>query len=50
VAENWQLIFGGQWHWGGQGTEFGGFSIDEADGRHLLRPADQVYLWLSFYF
>jgi hypothetical protein len=50
VAENWQLILGGQWHWGGRGTEFGGFYIDDVDGRRLLRPGDQVYLWISYYF
>ncbi|MEJ2640425.1 MAG: hypothetical protein P8010_12695 [Desulfosarcinaceae bacterium] len=50
VAENWQLILGGQWQWGGRGTEFGGFSIDDVDGRRLLRPGDQVYLWISYYF
>jgi hypothetical protein len=50
MAENWQLIFGGQWYWGRQGTEFGGFDIDGATGERLLRPAAQGYLWLSFYF
>jgi hypothetical protein len=50
MAENWQLILGGQWHWGGRGTEFGGFDIDGAVDAKLVQPADQVYLWLSYYF
>lgn len=50
MAENWQLILGGQWHWGGRGTEFGGFELDGTDDGRRLRPADQVYLWLSYYF
>jgi hypothetical protein len=44
------VILGGQWHWGGRGTEFGGFDIDGAVDGQLVQPADQVYLWLSYYF
>ncbi len=50
IHENWQAILGGQWHWGGQGSEFGGYDVDTLGSRLRQIPADQIYLWLSYYF
>lgn len=48
--ENWQAILGGQWHWGERGSEFGGYDLGPARTGPHLAPADQIYLWVSFYF
>jgi hypothetical protein len=50
VATDLQLIFGGQWHWGKEDTEFGGFNA-ELDGTVIsIAPNDQTYVWLTYYF
>jgi hypothetical protein len=50
LAPDWQAIIGGQWHWGARGSEFGGYDIGGPDAERLVAPADQVYLWVSYYF
>ncbi|MDJ0783642.1 MAG: hypothetical protein QNJ22_16825 [Desulfosarcinaceae bacterium] len=50
LAEDWQMILGGQWHWGARGSEFGGFTVDSPVDPQRLAPADRLYLWLSRYF
>lgn len=50
LAADWQLILGGQWYWGGRGSEFGGYRVAPYGERLLLAPADRLYLWLSFFF
>jgi hypothetical protein len=50
VAENWQLILGGQWHWGNGNSEFGGFDVTTTDRSIRVVPADRLYLWLTYYF
>ena len=50
VATDLQLIVGGQWHWGKDGTEFGGYDVD-LDGIDIsIAPNDQAYVWLTYYF
>jgi hypothetical protein len=50
VAPDWQLILGAQWHWGGDESEFGGFDAATADALARVAPADQAYLWLTYYY
>jgi len=50
VTENVQAILGAQWHWGGSGSEFGGYKV-AVDGVEITAaPADRVYLWLTYYY
>jgi hypothetical protein len=50
VTEDFQAIFGAQWHWGGCGSEYGGYEVATAETTVRLAPADRVYLWLTYYF
>jgi hypothetical protein len=50
VVPDWQVIVGGQWNWGGDGSEFGGYDLSGPHGDLLITPADRVYLWVSYYF
>ena len=50
VASDWQLILGAQWHWGADGSEFGGFDVDVGDDAFTAAPNDRAYLWLTYYF
>jgi hypothetical protein len=50
VASDWQIIGGVQWHWGGQGSEYGGYDITVDDTTVNVSPADRAYLWLTYYF
>ena len=50
VINDLQLILGAQWHWGGEGTEFGGFDVDAAGTSFNSVPNEQAYLWLTYYF
>ena len=50
VTENLQAILGGQWHWGGHGSEFGGYETAMAGPSFTLAPADQLYIWLTYHF
>jgi hypothetical protein len=50
VTENVQAILGAQWHWGGNGSEFGGYKV-AMDGIEITAaPADRAYLWLTYYY
>jgi hypothetical protein len=50
VATDLQLIVGGQWHWGKEDSEFGGFDFD-LDGTAIsIAPNDKTYVWLTYYF
>jgi hypothetical protein len=50
VLNDWQIIAGLQWHWGGQGSEYGGYDLT-VDGTTVnVSPADRAYLWLTCYF
>jgi len=50
MATDLQLILGVQWHWGADGTEFGGFNVNTEGAVFNAAPSDQVYLWLTYYF
>jgi hypothetical protein len=50
LAADWQLIAGASLYRGGGDTEFGGFYADVDGTRVKVGPADDVYLWLSYYF
>jgi hypothetical protein len=50
VTSNVQLIAGAALHWGGHGTEYGGFDTTAAGRTVAVAPADQLYLWLSYNF
>jgi hypothetical protein len=46
-ARDLQLIVGGQWHWGKEDTEVGGFDVD-LDGTAIsIAHNDQIYVWLT---
>jgi len=50
VLNDWQIIAGVQWHWGGQGSEYGGYDLT-VDGTTVhVSPANRAYLWLTYYF
>jgi len=48
VVQNLQLTLGGNIYYGREGTEYGGFPIPGTD--LLNKPADNVFLWLAYYF
>jgi len=50
VTENFQAIFGAQWHWGGGGSEYGGYEVTAAGTTVCVAPADRIYFWLTYYF
>ncbi|MFC1454061.1 hypothetical protein ACFLQL_02650 [Verrucomicrobiota bacterium] len=48
VVQNLQMTLGGNIYYGREGTEYGGFPIPGTD--LLNQPADNVFLWLAYYF
>ena len=50
AAANVQLILGAQWHWGANGSEYGGFNTNVAGQTVEITPYDQIYLWLTYSF
>jgi len=48
ISQNLQLTLGANLYYGASGTEFGGFELPGTGLR--ARPADSVYLWLTYYF
>ena len=50
VMTNLQLILGGRFNWGADGTEFGGFDVAIEGMPVRLAPADSQYLWMTYYF
>lgn len=50
VFSDVQVILGVQWHWGGSDSEFGGYDVTAGDTGVTIAPADQLYLWLTWYF
>ncbi len=50
AATNVQVILGAQYHWGANGTEYGGFKTSVAGRTVKIAPFDQIYLWLTYSF
>lgn len=50
VTTNARVLLGAQWHWGGGGTEYGGFSTSLAGRKLTIVPQDQIYMWLTYSF
>lgn len=50
ATESFQVILGAQWHWGGDGSEFGGYDVSAAGSTVKVAPADRIFLWLTYYF
>jgi hypothetical protein len=50
VRSDFQIIVGGQWHWGAADSEFGGFDVTAQGVAFNAAPADQLYLWATYYF
>lgn len=50
ATTNTQLIIGVQWHWGADGTEYGGFDTSLGAQTIKTAPQDQIYLWLTYSF
>ena len=50
ITGDLQLIFGAQWHWGGDDTEFGGYDATVMGSTIEIAPADRIYMWLTYYF
>jgi len=48
AATNVQVILGAQWHWGADGTEYGGINTSVAGRTVNIAPYDQIYLWLTY--
>ncbi len=48
VIENVQLTFGGNIYYGATNTEYGGYKIWGTD--YLIKPPDNAFLWLTYYF
>jgi hypothetical protein len=48
VGQDVQITFGGNVSYGRRGTEFGGFKIPGTD--FISSPADNVYLWVNYFF
>jgi hypothetical protein len=48
VIENLQLTCGGNIYYGATGTEYGGYKIPGID--YLMRPPDNAFLWLTYFF
>ena len=48
ISQNLQLTLGANLYYGAHGTEFGGITLPGTSIR--TRPADSLYLWLTFYF
>ncbi len=50
VATNVQLIVGAEFGWGGDDSEFGGFDTTAGNTTVKVAPANNRYLWLTYYF
>ena len=50
MTTNTQLILGAQWHWGTDGTEYGGFNTSFGAQTIKITQRDQIYLWLTYSF
>lgn len=48
VAENFQLTFGTNIAYGGEGTEFGGFKAPQTD--FIIKSPDSAYVWVTYFF
>ena len=48
ITENLQCTLGGNFYYGGSETEFGGFTIKGTDDTY--KPADNMYLWMTYFF
>ena len=48
MAQDIQIIFGGNFYYGGSNTEYGGFQIPGMP--FLVKPSSNLFLWLSCYF
>ena len=48
VVQDVEVEFGCRFFWGGSETEYGGFTISGTDLR--VKPADNLFLWLKYYF
>ena len=48
IAENFQLTFGTNLAYGGEGTEFGGFKAPQSD--FIIKSPDNAYIWATYYF
>lgn len=50
VAPDVHLILGAEFGWGGDPSEFGGFDVPVGATRVKVAPANNRYLWLTYYF
>jgi hypothetical protein len=48
ITQNTQVTLGGTIHYGGTGTEFGGFRLPATP--FLYRAPDQAFLWITYFF
>jgi hypothetical protein len=48
MTQNTELTFGGNIYYGGEDTEYGGFTIPDTSLRS--EPSDSAFIWLSYYF
>jgi len=48
IAENFQLTFGTNIGYGGEGTEFGGFKAPQTD--FIIKSPDNAYVWVTYFF
>lgn len=48
MTQNTQLTLGGNIYYGGEDTEYGGFTIPDTSLRS--EPSDSAFIWLSYYF
>jgi hypothetical protein len=48
MTQNTELTFGGNIYYGGEDTEYGGFTIPYTSLR--TEPSDSAFIWLSYYF
>ncbi len=50
VISDLQIIVGAQWHWGGHGSEYGGYDVTSDGTTVKVSPTDRAYMWLTYYF
>jgi hypothetical protein len=50
ITDDLQFILGAQWHWGCDGSEYGGYEVASMGSTIKIAPADRIYLWLTYYF
>jgi hypothetical protein len=48
IKDNIQFTIGGDFSYGRQGTEFGGFRISQSE--FLNKPVDNVFFWMTYFF